>query len=129
MSTIEVVVANVKLPIQMSVSTVEKKVIGLVIAKIRRTAALPEGKDLIRDLGKYNFTISQSEVEEDDIHHHRRRVDEGEEIIVAVGHTEGDIEEVDIDLEVIPTQNHHPKSIFQDTFLKNIYSSRKESSR
>jgi hypothetical protein len=46
-------------------------------------------------------------------------------MIVAVGLIDEDIAEVDTDLEVIPNQNHHPKSIFQDTFLKHIYSSRK----
>ena len=125
-------VVSVRLQTTMSASTVERKVIGLVIAKIRRIVILvpPEGKDQTRDLGIYIlYHNAFLEVEGDDIHHQQARVDGGEEIIVAVVLTEGDIEEADIDLEVIPSQNHHQKSIFQDTFLKNIYSSRKESSR
>jgi hypothetical protein len=48
---------------------------------------------------------------------------------VAVDPTEEGTEEADIDQGVILDPNHHPKSMFQDTFLKNIYSSRKVSSR
>jgi len=47
---------------------------------------------------------------------------------VAVDPRGEDVVVIDKDQEVILTPNHQ-KSIFQDTFLKNIYSSRKESSK
>jgi hypothetical protein len=64
--------------------------------------------------------------EEEDDPDQAARVDEEEEMIVAAAPTAEDTAEVDITPAVIPIQNLHPKSIFQDTFLKHIYSSRKD---
>ncbi len=105
---------------------------GQEIVEIRKVVAIiridREEEDPSLDQGliiSFEFWVCPLDLEAEDV---PIRQIEGEEMTVAVDPRGEDVVVIDKDQEVILTPNHQ-KSIFQDTFLKNIYSSRKESSK